>query len=264
MKVVRPEKRDSVPIAILMHLLIPGLGHIYWKEYLFGLFIFLITLTASVLFVVSLFIAIPVPARLVIYGLPVLFYIFSFVDLFRSVRTAAGKVRHTQRRAIVCLTVGFIFQLFWPLAPANLAVRNFPDIFIQNSGNLSPFHLEGDFLKASSLSYFFSVWVVDKRIIHSLPERFDLVRFHDETGTKQCGWVVGFPAEVVELADGILIVDNTPIISMGSNVPALPGDWPLVSVGGYNILIVTMNLGTVERFHEIDLGRIVGKVGKVF
>lgn len=264
MKPTRPKRQDSVAMAILMHLLIPGLGHAYWKEYLFGLFVFLITLTASVLFVVSLFIAIPVPVRFLIYGLPLLFYAFSFVDLVRSVRATSGEARHTRRRAKVCLIIGLLFQVLWPLAPLNLSVRNFPELFVQNNSSLTPFHAEGDILKASSLSYFLSLWVVEKRIIHTLPNRFDLVRFGDEAGHKRCGWIVGLPLEAVELADGILVIDNTPIISPPADAPALRGDWPLASVGSYNVLVATIHLGTVERFWEIDLGRIVGKVGKAF
>ncbi|RKX25834.1 MAG: hypothetical protein DRP47_09140 [Candidatus Zixiibacteriota bacterium] len=258
------KKRDSVSMAMVLHLLTPGLGHIYWNEYLFGLFIFLITLTASVLFIVSLFIAIPVPVRLVIYGLPLLFYFFSFFDLYRSVKARTGRLKHTSRRIWVCLITGILFQFLWPLAPANFGVRNCPDIFIQDNNNLAPFYTEGDVLKASSLAYFLDVWIVNKKIIHSLPDRFELVRFRSETNSKLCGWVIGLPAEEVEMIDDILFVNNTPIFATSESVPMLRGNLPLTSAGAYSVLVVTVRLGSVDQIREVPLTHIIGKVGIAF
>lgn len=263
MKAVILKKRDSVAMAMVLHLLIPGLGHIYWKEYLFGLFIFLVTLTASVLFIVSLFIAIPVPIRIIIYGLPILFYLFSFFDLYRSTKVRPGRLKHTLRKARVFIIVGLLFQLLWPLAPINFGILNCPDIFIQDNNNLTPFYSEGDVLKASSLTYFVNVWAVDKKIIYSLPERFDIVRFHNEAGRKFCGWVVGLPSEEIELVDNNLFVDNTPIFTTSKNIPILSGNWPLTSAGAYSIMVATVHLGTVDRIREVPLIDIIGKVNKV-
>jgi len=65
-------------IPYLLHLLLPGLGHVLAKEYVFGLFVFLVTLLAVVLFFVSFLVAMPPLAEFVLLGLPVIFYVFTF------------------------------------------------------------------------------------------------------------------------------------------------------------------------------------------
>ena len=66
--------RESVTFSSLLHLLLPGLGHVFWREYAFGLFVFLVMLIAAVLFFVSFLVTIPVLVKVLLLGLPLVFF----------------------------------------------------------------------------------------------------------------------------------------------------------------------------------------------
>ncbi len=254
----------SLPYNVLLHLLLPGLGHLLWREHLFGLFVFLVTLLASVLFVVSLFVHVPPAGALALYALPVLFYAFTFVDLIRTVRVKRTKTAPGRKAAIVFLLVGAVYQFFSPTAPVNFSLSNFPEIFIQQDNRLSPLYSEGDLLKASSLSYVVNVFVVNRPILHALPQRYDIVRFADSRGRRINGIVVGLPGEQIEIADGVIVANGFPDIGDAPGGIILSGEWPLTSVGGYSILAATLNLGRIDTVHEVPMTELVGKVGKLF
>ncbi len=256
--------RKSLPKGILLHLLLPGLGHWYWKEYLFGLFVFLILLTASVLFVVSLFIELPTAGLVLLYGLPILFYVFSFADLIRVVKNKRRAFAPSRRRMILAFSAGILYQLIWPLAPVNFGWRNGPEIFVLDSTELSPLYERGALLKASRISYFLHVYFVEKKILHSLPERFELVRFRTESGRDRCGIVLGFPNEQVALVEGVLVVDDVPKLAGEPPWLSLRGNQPLTTVDGYSILIATIQFGTIDELHEVSFGELTGKVDNLF
>lgn len=69
---------------MIFNAIIPGAGHIYWRETLFGMFVFLVMLIAAVLFFFSFLIDLSFMVRLVLFGLPAVFFLFSMVDLGRS------------------------------------------------------------------------------------------------------------------------------------------------------------------------------------
>jgi len=253
---------NSKFLIFILHILVPGLGHIYIREYLFGIFIFLITLTASVLFVVSLFISIPLAGRLLMYGLPLLFYFFSFIDLNKSIDTNAKKKLSTRNKLIIFFMVGFIFQVLWPLAPVNFGLRNCPDIFVQKDNSLEPFFSKDDILKASSLEYFLDIWFIKQPVLHSLPDRFEIVKFITENQKEICGFVFGLPGEEVEMFEGVLVVNNSPLFLPEALNPY--GDIPLFSVESFSVMVVTINLGKIDKTYDVPLTQLVGKVEKLF
>jgi hypothetical protein len=248
----------------LLNLLLPGLGHLLWGEYLFGIFVFLVTLLSSVLFIVSLFLHLPPAVALALYALPLLFYAFTFVDLARTVKAKRDKALPGRKAAIIFLLVGTIYQLSSPIALVNFSLRNLPEIFLQEDNRLSPLYSEGDLLKASRLSYVVDVFVVNRPILHALPQRYDIVRFTDSYGRHINGIVVGLPGEEIEIADGVIVANSYPDIGDAPGGIILSGDWPLTSVGGYAILVATLSLGRIDEVHEVPLTDLVGKVNKLF
>jgi signal peptidase I len=257
-------KPHSVFFNALLHLLLPGLGHILWREYLFGVFVFLVTLLAMVLFVVSLLVYIPIGAKLVMYTLPVLFYAFTFVDLVRTVKTKRAKMSVGKRAATLFLLVGLGYQVFSPIAPLNFTIRNFPEFFILENNSMSPLYLKGDVLKASRLSYKVDVFIVKKPIWHSLPQRYEVVRFVNGSGQRDIGIVVGLPREEIEIVEGVVIVNGLPDVGDAPGGIILTGDWPLTSTDSYSVLVASVNLGRIDKVHEVPLTSLIGKISKLF
>jgi hypothetical protein len=253
---------QSRGLAAVLNLLLPGAGHVYWREWVFGVFIFLVTFMALVLLVVSLLFDIPAAARWVLYGLPVLFYAFTFVDLFRSVQRKSLKVLHSRTQVIVFLTVGLVYQVAAPIAPVNFALRNAPHLFIMENNSLSPLFRKGDVLKVSSLAYTIDFFFLDKPSVYALPERYDVVRYNDGPGRPRVALVIGLPGEQVEISEGVLTVDNVPAV--GAAAFPFSGECPLTSVDGYSILVATLKLGAIEQLREVPLSDLIGKVSRIW
>jgi len=242
----------------------PGLGHLLWHEYIFGIFTFLVMLLGSVLIVVSFFVHLPPVVALVLYGLPLMFYAFTFIDLARTVRSHRNTAAPGRRAAIIALVVAVAYQLLSPLAPGNFLLRNFPEVFTQENNRLSPLYSRGDILKASRLSYMVDLFIVSKPILHALPQRYDIVRFTDDTGRKMNGLVVGLPGERIQIADGLIVINGLPDVGEAPGGIILSGDCPLTPVGEYSILAARLNLGRIDEVHEVPLVDLVGKVGRLF
>ena len=115
--------------AALLNLLIPGLGHIYWKEYLFGIFIFLVTLIAVILFILSFFITINKAVFWIVGLMPLIFYLFTFVDLFRTIKKKQAGLILNKKTYLYILIFGIAYQLFSPTAPINFFIRNHPELY---------------------------------------------------------------------------------------------------------------------------------------
>ncbi|MFQ6008370.1 MAG: S26 family signal peptidase [Candidatus Zixiibacteriota bacterium] len=254
----------SIYFNTLLHLLLPGLGHILWHEYLFGIFVFLATLLGMVLFVVSLLVDMPIGAKLVMCTLPVLFYAFTFVDLLRTVQIKRAKMSVRKSAATVFLLAGLGYQVLSPIAPLNFTIRNFPEFFILKNNSMSPLYLKGDVLKASRLSYMVDVFVVKKPILHSLPQRYEVVRFVTGSGQHNIGIVVGLPGEEIEIVEGVVIIDGIPDVGDAPGGIILTGDWPLTATDRFSVQIATINLGRIEEVHEVPLTSLIGKVSKLF
>ena len=254
----------SYLFAALLNLLIPGLGHVFWKEITFGLFIYLITLTALVLFVVSLFVDLPVLGLILMFSLPVIFYFFTFVDLFRTVKKKQGGMVSSIVKPLIFLLVGLVYQLLAPIAPGNFALRNLPEIYTVNTNALNPFFSEGDVVKASALSYSVNLFFLERPVLHSLPDRYEIVRFYDNSDFGHTGMVLGLPGEKIEICDGILLVDYVPQLGGTGAEMRYLHDWPLTSVEGYSILVATLKLGAIDKIYEVPLTKLVGKVSRLW
>ncbi len=256
--------RRSKFFAVILNLLLPGLGHIYWREHLFGIFVFLIMLIASLLFFVSFFLSVSFWIWLVMMALPILFYLFTFIDLLRAVGVKRDLVKHSSRTALIFLAVGIVYQLLSPSAPVNFGLRNFPEIFEVKDSSLSPIYSEGKMLKASRLAYAVDLIFIRKPVLYNLPTRYDVVRFKDAQGRKLNGIVLGLPTEEIEMVEGVLVVNGLPEFNEPGRGLVLRGDCELTSVASYSILVATLNLGMVDTVYMVPLADVIGKVSEIF
>ena len=258
------EFRESIPFGTILHLLLPGLWYIYWKEYTFGLFVFLIMLIASALFFVSFLVNIPGAAIWLLLGLPTVFFLFSFFDLTRSIKGRQGKINHSRGRSALFLLLAIAFQLLAPNAPGNFMIRNVPEIFIIGHGRLEPTYRKGDVLITNSLAYAVDLFFFDRPVCHALPGYFDAVRFDNASGRRITGIVIGLAGERVEIKRGQLIVDGRPEYPLIPGRIAIDGDWPLTATPENSILVATMNLGRVDAVHQVSLVSLKGRVNRLF
>ncbi|MDH4158539.1 MAG: hypothetical protein OEW00_14825 [candidate division Zixibacteria bacterium] len=256
--------RESQSHSVLLNILLPGLGHVYWKEYSFGLFIFLVMLIAAVLFVASLFVAVPATAKVFMFGLPGVFYAFTFVDLYRTVRRNRAKVVHTRWMTALVLVAAVAIQVLAPIAPVNFLIRNAPEFFLMEDNGLIPVHAKGDLLMASPLAYRYDFFFLGRPVLHALPERYDAVRFRDESGADHTALVLGLPGEEVELTESILMVNGLPCFDAAPAGFTSLGDWPLTSVEEFSILVATLRMGEVDRVRDVPLMNVRGKVSSLW
>ena len=77
--------RNSFAFAFLLNLLMPGLGHGFWREYAFAVFVLLVMMLSAILALVSFLLSLSLPVKALMYGLPMLYFAFTFVDLRRVV-----------------------------------------------------------------------------------------------------------------------------------------------------------------------------------
>lgn len=263
MKISENQKRRPA-LALLFNLLIPGLGHIYWREYLFGLFVFGVCLIAAILFFLSLFLPLSGIARLILLGLPITFYIFSFFDLARVVKRRRESYSPGFRLGVLLGVAGLIYQIFSPMAPLNFALINSPEIYRIDSNRLNPVFSEGDYVKSSSLAYIIDLVFFDRPFMHTPPERYDIVRFRSVDADLATGIVIGLPREQIALIDGRIVTGH--ISDATAQPPPMPlsGDWPLTYSGSHSILVAMMNMGVVESVVEVSLADVSGKVAHLF
>jgi len=251
-------------VALALNLGIPGMGHVYIREYLFGIFVFLVMLIGAILFFVSFFLSLSFWPKLVLLGLPVIFYLFTFVDLYRVSRAKTDPAGRSGRSTLIFLAVAFLYQTLTPFAPVNFGIRNSPEIFTVNDNSLSPVYSQGTILKASRLAYFVDIFFIKKAIVHTLPGRYELVRFVDNQGRTRDGIVLGLPGEEVQMVDGVLVINDFPDFNEPPGGLVLTGDCPLTYVEGYSILVATLHLGRVDTAYNVSLTNIVGRIGKLF
>ncbi len=255
--------QQSPPFAYLLNLLCPGLGHLFFGDFLFGLFIYLIMLLASAIVFISLFVPLNSLAQTILFGLPAVFYIFTFVDLSRSTSRRKTKNPRSGRSALFFLLFGLAYFLLAPNSPGNFLLRNLPDLFTVSDNNFSPYCRSGDLMVSNSLSFRANIVFVPEPVIFSLPERFDVVRARTEDGREVMAVVIGLPAEGVEIIEGVLVVDNTPLMVSPPDLPELQGSWPLTTASGRSILIATLRLGVIDQVYEVSITDIVGRVSKL-
>lgn len=253
---------QSRPFALFLNLLVPGLGHVLWREYLFGVFILMIALIAAVLFVVTYFIDLSNWTRLILLTLPVIFYVFTFFDLDKTVRSRRKRFLPDRTTAIILLALGAAYQAFAPTAAGNFMYYNAPAFYSVNTGELAPVLSRGDVAIVDRLDYRVEIPLFDRPIFHSFPDRFDLVRF-DNGPRRHTGMVVGRPTETVEISGGVVVVNGAPVYTQGEEGMLLQGAWPLTSTGNYSILVATFDLGVIDSVRQVPLQQVIGKVSRL-
>lgn len=254
--------RHSFLFACLLNALAPGLGHAFWREYSFGVFVFLVMLLSALLGVVSFLLPLSALAKTALLGVPLLFFAFTFVDLRRVVKTNNSLGRSS--RVTTLFLIGAIFwQLLSPLAPVNFGLRNFPEIFRQPDNAFSPRFRQGDLLVANSLAYRASLFFVSHPQLYALPSPGEAVRYADSAGVRHIGLAVGLPGEQVEIADGILMAGGVPFDLSAAVGCELSGRVELTMVDPASILVVTVRLGAIEKVEQVPVGYILGKVHKL-
>ncbi|MBN1213737.1 MAG: hypothetical protein JXA92_14280, partial [candidate division Zixibacteria bacterium] len=126
-----------------------------------------------------------------------------------------------------------------------------------------PLYSDRDVLRASRLAYSVDIVGFKERVIHTLPKRFDFIRFNDGDEA-QLGLVVGLPGEEIQIIDGEVVATDYALFDEKPPGLFLSGDWPLTSVDPYSILVATLKFGAVERVDKISLFDVIGKVERLF
>ena len=196
-------------------------------------------------------------------GLPLIFYLFTFFDLFRIIRKRRGQVKKTLKAVTVFILIGLSYQVFAPNAAGNFILKNFPEIFTMSDNRLSPLYVRGDYLKASRLAYSIDIVGLDERLMHTMPERYDFIRFTD-SGTYHTGIVVGLRGEDIQIDDGIVLSYDYAIFDEVPPGLHISGDWPLTSADSYSILVATLQFGSIVQVKKVSLYQVVGKVERLF
>jgi hypothetical protein len=255
--------RQSISFGILLSLLLPGLGHAFWKEYLFGIFVLLVMLMGAALFFVSFLINLPTTAYIVMFGIPMVFYTFTFVDLSRTIRRKRAHLNLAARRSLIFLIAAVVSQVAVPASPFHFALRNTPSLHRMPDNHLSPALRKGDLIRSCYLAYTVDLFFLQRPLYHTLPERFDIVSFPDSDGHPRFGVVIGLPNEEVEVVGGAVIADGLPQMEPQDAGLILRGDCPLTSVGRYSILVSTVYFGKIDDVVEVPLARDIGKVDRL-
>jgi signal peptidase I len=261
---VKFRAKESLPFAYLLHICMPGLGHVFWHEYLFGVFVYLIMIIASALFFLSFFFPFSGWAKAALFGMPLLFYVFTFFDLTRTHRSGRKNGRgRSYGVAVIFLVVGVLHVAFAPNSPGNFLLRNAPRIHRLDSAGLSPTFARGDLLLINRFAYSAEIFFVDRPVLHSLPDRYSVVSYRTKAGERREGFVLGLPGEQLEISDGVLYVDGIPNDASPGNWTRISGDWPLTSVAGYSILVASLRSGQIDRLTPVVLADVEGKVSKL-
>jgi hypothetical protein len=162
------------------------------------------------------------------------------------------------------MLIGVGYQVLCPLAPVNFCILNSPEPFRMPDNSLSPLYSRGDFLKADRLAYTVRAYLLDRPIWHSMPERYDVVRFSAAEGRSLVGMVVGLPLEQVEVMQGLLVVNDQPNLDEPPAGLLFGGDWPLTAADEFSILVATLNLGSIAYVYQVPLTDVRGKVSRLY
>ena len=247
-----------------MHVILPGAGHLYWREYLFGTFVLLVMIIASVLFFFSFLVELPSAIKVVLFGLPLVFYVFTFIDLWRVVLRNDRKRVHSSTTARVFLITSLAACFLVPLSPVNFVILNRPQIVKVEGGQLGRAPEERALCLVDRSAYRVNLFFLDEALTRRSPDRWDWVRFHDQTRTMQTGLVLGYSSEEVTAFSDSLFVDGFPVdrpesLSLGS------GDQvPLTHVDPGCILVATLNQGGIDKTYQISPRDVIGKVHRLF
>jgi hypothetical protein len=256
--------KNHYGFAHLLNLLVPGLGHAFWGEYLFAAFVFLIILVAAVLFFFCFLVSLPFTFRAILFGLPAIFYLFTFVDLERAIEKRRGKVKRSTGTAWLLLAIGVAAQLMLPTAPVNFFVRNAPDLVRQDDNRLAPLVQAGDICYVNSVAYKANLFFLDAPLTHALPDRWDLVRYRDPELGETTGLVLGNSQEELAFVNDTLFVDGYPLDDPDETIPIAGGEMSLTLVDPGSILVAKLENGRVRRVRQVPIGDVIGKVHCLF
>lgn len=250
--------------GLLLNVLLPGAGHVQFREYAFGVFIFLVWLIAAILFYLSFLIDLNFWARLLLFGLPILFYFFTFFDLLNSLKRRKQIKSRARGFSFGIFLVAITYQIVSPTAPVNFVAFNGPEIFTLEDNRLSPLYSQGTPMKASRLAYRLEIMGFGVPILHSIPRQYEIVRFQDGQEQKQNGVVLGLPGQTVEIIEGTVIINGFPDFEGWIGGLTFSGDWPEEIVKDHAILVATLNLGQIDNLIQVPLSRIIGRVEPLF
>jgi hypothetical protein len=256
--------KERIGFGLLLNFILPGAGHLYWREYLFGTFVFLVMAIAAVLFFFSFLVELPTGIRVVLFGLPTVFYCFSYVDLWRTILHSEKKKARSAHGAWVFLLVVLAVDLALPLSPTNLVLRNLPQMLGAEAGQFDSMQKGRVFCIVDRSAYRINLFFLNEPYPRRTPARWDLVRFDDQSQTAQFGLVLGRSGEEVALFNDSLFVDGyaVPGPETFSTVPA--GQVPLTHVDPDAILVATLNKGEIEKTFQISPRDVIGKVHRLF
>ena len=221
-------------------------------------------LLASVLYVATYFITISGLVQTIMLGLPVLFYLFTFLDLYRTSGLKASMVSRSRRAVWLLLAIGILYQLVLPVSPFNFALRNRPEIFELESNGFAPIYSRGDLLSADRLAYRMDVFFLDRPIFHTLPARYDIIRFEGADGRRRTGIVVGRPGEDIEIVDGVIVTGGMPDLDGPPSGIFLAGNQPPTLVPQGSLLVAELQLNSITNVHEVPFASLVGRVERIF
>jgi len=250
--------------AYLLNLLLPGLGHLFWRELTFGLFVFIVTAIAYVLFFISFVVSLGFWIKIAMLSLPFIFYGFTFLDLSNTINKKRAGFQRSKNYWVYLVLIGIAYQLLSPIAPINFGIMNFPSISKLESNSMAPIFSADDIVKSNRLAYWVNIMIMDAPILHSFPERYDLISYKDENQGEKIGFIIGLPGEELIISEGVLVVDGGPELNplpvkYNSN---LENEYWLV--GNSSLMIATLSFGQMSRFEEIEFENCIGKVSKLF
>ncbi len=244
--------------AICLSLLLPGAGHIWWREVAFGIFIFLITILAAAVAFVNLLIPLPLAAQIPLLGLPLIFYLASFIDLHRTIRRKRGTTSPIPRYLAISMLLGaVVYQLVAPTAPGAFLIANRPVWYRQSDNSAFPLARTGDWISAQPVAYSARVNFLPQRIWYALPQRGEWVTIG--SSERRTVLVVARPGERVGVRDGLLIADGQIVQGWLPTGVGLTGDWDLRDVGAGSILVATLSTAQIRQLIEVPLEEVVGR-----
>jgi len=255
--------KESFVFGFILNLSLPGMGHAYLRDYMFGVFIFLVMVIASIVFFFSFLVEIPLVVTAVLLGVPAVFYIFTFVDLRRSMKTKPGRAPRRGNTARLFLVIAFAGGLFLPLAPVNFLLRNLPAVYQVDDDNSEPVSAKGDIFFVNRAAYRANLFFLEQPYAFDVPERWDVVAFVDSGSNKQLGWVIGNGGETVSIENDSLFIDGS-AVSGDPESMELRGHLPLTPVAAGAILIATLEKGAVVGAEQVSLRDVIGKARRLF
>lgn len=241
----------------------PGLGHAYWNEYLFGVFVFLVSIIASIMAFLMFVLPVPDSAKLLLVGLPALFYVVSFVDLYRTTLKKKG-LRAARQAPLLFLGLGIGYQVFSPSAPLNFYLRNHHVWYRQPDNSLAPVIRKDEFVSGNKLAYRADIAFFERPRLHSLPARGDLVTNSGCEGRFRTAMVIGIGEESIEVSDGRLVVDKEVAEWLPPMGLKLSGNWPATKIQPGSVLVAEFTLGELSRTYEIPLRDVIGRAEPLF